>query len=93
MNSKCSVCAFECGKRYSDRRIITFCTKILLNCKRLSKYKIFKKPHERGIILPKTIDTEIGYHSICYKNYSAVSKEQLKIFEDKVAATGKCKLY
>jgi hypothetical protein len=78
---------------YSDRQILKFSTNILSKCEHLLRYKIFKKQNKQAVILPKTIDSESGYHSVCYKNYSAVPKELLKIFEDQVSATGKCKLY
>lgn len=67
-------CCVICGK-YRDDKLALFTEQTLEKCKSVLSVRNAHNLKYRGLCLPTAVDEISGYHSGCYRNFTAVAKK------------------
>jgi hypothetical protein len=72
-------CILHIGKETGSEKVKLFTVQMLENCREKSLvYKFREKSEYATIIIPESADNNTGYHSSCYRKFTAVSAKELK---------------
>jgi hypothetical protein len=73
-------CILHIGKETGSEKVKLFTVQMLENCREKSLvYKFREKSEYATIIIPASADNNTsGYHSSCYRKFTAVSAKELK---------------
>jgi hypothetical protein len=77
-------CILHIGKETGSEKVKLFTVQMLENCREKSLvYKFREKSEYATIIIPASADNNTGYHSSCYRKFTAVSAKELKAAKEK----------
>ena len=80
-------CILHIGKDKSCEKVKLFSVPLLEKCREKSLvYKFRENCEYANITIPEKVDSTTGYHSSCYKKFTAVSAKQVKEATDKQSA-------